>query len=168
MHADGLAFIGILIPILISLRTAILQPGMMLTGHDISQQYNWEVNTRHALSLGQIPLWNPFIFSGFPALADFQTAVLYPRLHSDAAVTSRAVSPIERRSAPMDCRYRDLPAVSRIRRVAPRRDHCWVSRSHSVARSLRASSPACFTSSAVWPGFRGRCSTQFDRPVVEV
>jgi hypothetical protein len=78
VRADGLAFAAILIPILISLRAAILQPGMMLTGHDISQQYNWEANTRHALSLGQTPLWNPFIFSGFPALADFQTAVLYP------------------------------------------------------------------------------------------
>jgi hypothetical protein len=28
--------------------------------------------------MGQFPFWNPYVFSGFPAFGDFQTAVLYP------------------------------------------------------------------------------------------
>jgi hypothetical protein len=75
---DIVAALVLLIATIISISGALGQPDRMLTGHDIAQLYNWEINTRWALSQGQLPLWNPFIFSGFPALADFQTGVLYP------------------------------------------------------------------------------------------
>lgn len=34
--------------------------------------------TNEAFSKGRIPLWNPYIFSGNPLMADFQSAVFYP------------------------------------------------------------------------------------------
>lgn len=33
---------------------------------------------RHELSAGRLPLWNPFIFGGFPFFAEPQTAIFYP------------------------------------------------------------------------------------------
>lgn len=42
------------------------------------QLYPWKYFTIQALKSGQIPLWNPYIFSGTPHLANFQTAVFSP------------------------------------------------------------------------------------------
>lgn len=44
----------------------------------ISQIYPWKHFTIESLKNGQIPLWNPYNFSGNPHLANFQTAVLSP------------------------------------------------------------------------------------------
>jgi len=46
---------------------------------DIATQiYPWKKFTIDAYKLGQIPLWNPYNFSGNPHLANFQSAVLSP------------------------------------------------------------------------------------------
>ena len=42
------------------------------------QLYPWKYLTIQTLKSGQIPLWNPYIFSGTPHLANFQTAVFSP------------------------------------------------------------------------------------------
>ncbi len=40
--------------------------------------YPWRSMLSEALSQGIIPLWNPYVFSGVPFLANSQTAVFYP------------------------------------------------------------------------------------------
>jgi hypothetical protein len=62
----------------VAFRTALRELDRMLVGHDMGQSYNWESFNRWALGQGQLPLWNPFMFSGFPALADLQTELFYP------------------------------------------------------------------------------------------
>ncbi len=40
--------------------------------------YPWRSFTNRLLHQGQIPLWDPYIFSGNPHLANFQSAIFYP------------------------------------------------------------------------------------------
>jgi hypothetical protein len=49
-----------------------------LPGIDASVHYPWEVFTRAALTAGQLPYWNPYLFSGMPHVADVQMIVFYP------------------------------------------------------------------------------------------
>ncbi len=44
----------------------------------IGQIYPWKHFTIETLKTGQIPLWNPYSFSGTPHLANYQSAVLSP------------------------------------------------------------------------------------------
>src|SRR3989344_7176291 len=44
----------------------------------ITQIYPWKHFTIETLKNGQIPLWNPYSFSGTPHLANYQSAVLSP------------------------------------------------------------------------------------------
>ncbi|MCL5433195.1 MAG: YfhO family protein, partial [Patescibacteria group bacterium] len=44
----------------------------------LRQLYPWKTITISLLKSGQIPLWNPYSFSGTPLLANFQSAVFYP------------------------------------------------------------------------------------------
>ena len=44
----------------------------------ITQIYPWKNFTIETLKTGQIPLWNPYSFSGTPHLANYQSAVLSP------------------------------------------------------------------------------------------
>ena len=74
---DALSLWAIALGVAITLLPALIRPDLMLVGHDVVLPYNTEINTRWALGLGQIPLWNPYVLSGFPALADFQSGVLY-------------------------------------------------------------------------------------------
>src|SRR5689334_14104772 len=75
---DAAALTIILAVVLVGLASAILQPGLVFVGHDVDQNYNWEMNTRAALAQGQFPFWAPYLLSGAPAFADFQTGVAYP------------------------------------------------------------------------------------------
>jgi len=45
---------------------------------NIRQIYPYKIINRDALLNGKIPLWNPYIFSGTPNLAAYDSAVLYP------------------------------------------------------------------------------------------
>ncbi len=46
---------------------------------DLSSQYlPLRAYAAERLSRGELPLWNPYVFAGQPALADIQTAALYP------------------------------------------------------------------------------------------
>lgn len=44
----------------------------------LKQLYPWKTLTVNLLKQMQIPLWNPYNFSGAPLLANFQSAVFYP------------------------------------------------------------------------------------------
>jgi hypothetical protein len=77
-RADAAALALLLGITFVVLFESLTQPGRLILGHDVDQQFNWEIFNRHALASGQLPLWNPYVFSGFPALADFQTGLLYP------------------------------------------------------------------------------------------
>ncbi|HVZ58149.1 MAG TPA: YfhO family protein, partial [Patescibacteria group bacterium] len=44
----------------------------------VTQIYPWKHFTITELKKGHVPLWNPFNFSGNPALANFQTAIFSP------------------------------------------------------------------------------------------
>ena len=44
----------------------------------IRQIYPWKTFSINSLKSGEIPLWNPYNFSGSPLLANFQSAVFYP------------------------------------------------------------------------------------------
>lgn len=44
----------------------------------IRQLYPWRTLATNIFKSGQIPLWNPYNFSGSPLLANFQSAVFYP------------------------------------------------------------------------------------------
>lgn len=44
----------------------------------INQIYPWKHFSVQTFSLGQVPLWNPYSFSGTPHLANYQSAVLSP------------------------------------------------------------------------------------------
>ncbi|MFN0072793.1 MAG: hypothetical protein ACKVVP_15015 [Chloroflexota bacterium] len=55
-----------------------LTSGRLVIGHDMDEHFNREAFNRQAFALGRLPLWNPYVFSGFPAQADIQTGVFYP------------------------------------------------------------------------------------------
>lgn len=44
----------------------------------IRQIYPWKELAVSMIKEGQLPLWNPYAFSGTPLLANIQTAVFYP------------------------------------------------------------------------------------------
>ena len=44
----------------------------------IRQMYPWKTFVIEAIKHGQLPLWNPYNFSGSPLLANIQSAVFYP------------------------------------------------------------------------------------------
>lgn len=44
----------------------------------VRQQYVWRKLAIDEFKKGQLPLWNPYSFSGTPLLANFQTAAFYP------------------------------------------------------------------------------------------
>lgn len=44
----------------------------------IRQMYPWKTLVVESLKRGELPLWNPYNFSGSPLLANFQSAALYP------------------------------------------------------------------------------------------
>jgi hypothetical protein len=44
----------------------------------VLQNFQWKTFIREAISAGEIPLWNPYIFAGVPFLAAGQHSALYP------------------------------------------------------------------------------------------
>ncbi len=57
---------------------ALVRPHLMISGSDFVQFYFWEQFTRAELAQWQLPVWNPFFFSGYPFLANPQMMVFYP------------------------------------------------------------------------------------------
>lgn len=44
----------------------------------LRQQYPWKLFSAGQIKKGELPLWNPYAFSGYPLYANVQTAVFYP------------------------------------------------------------------------------------------
>lgn len=49
-----------------------------LIGDALILTYPWRLYNSELLRKGEIPFWNPFVFSGYPHLAAFQSHALYP------------------------------------------------------------------------------------------
>ncbi len=99
-----------------------LTTGRLVIGHDMDQPFNWEAFNRQAFAQGQLPLWNPYVFSGFPAQADIQAGVFYPPnwllrplpLELGAFfMWSLAMHLVLLGAAPTRCAVRSAPAVWR-------------------------------------------------------
>lgn len=58
------------------------------SGDFAEQYYPLRAFAAHELSAGRLPLWNPFVNAGQPALADIQSGVLYPPQVLQVAVLS--------------------------------------------------------------------------------
>ena len=54
------------------------QPHNLLVSDLILENYVWKKHIREAIAARELPLWNPYIFSGQPFLANGQHSALYP------------------------------------------------------------------------------------------
>ncbi len=57
---------------------AVISPSAMFNGADMHLHTAWEAVNRLAFRAGELPLWNPYAFGGYPGMADIQTQVFYP------------------------------------------------------------------------------------------
>ena len=82
---EGLVLAGLLalaalyfLPVLVQGNRQVLSQA----GQDTWQQYfYWKHFGYATLARGELPLWNPYIFSGTPYIAGIQSAIFYP-LHA--------------------------------------------------------------------------------------
>jgi hypothetical protein len=74
--------IGVMVCATAALFGPALFSGQLIGGPDIfNEHYPIELILTDALRAGRLPFWNPYVFSGVPALADPQYMVLYPPLY---------------------------------------------------------------------------------------
>lgn len=78
LAADGVALGFMLAIVLVLLGPALTRTDLLVHGVDVRQHYSWELYNQRTLASGHLPLWNPYYFTGFPALADVQTTLFYP------------------------------------------------------------------------------------------
>ncbi len=77
----GLILILALLPLLFFWRLITPNPTdrMQITGGDFTEQYfPLRAFTAQEWVQGRVPLWNPYLYGGQPALADIQSGALYP------------------------------------------------------------------------------------------
>jgi len=75
---DLRAAIALLALALLLWAPVLARPGNIAFGLDLSQFLYWEHYARAELAGGNLPLWNPYVFSGAPFLANPQTRLFYP------------------------------------------------------------------------------------------
>ncbi|MGB3717252.1 MAG: YfhO family protein [Candidatus Promineifilaceae bacterium] len=77
--ATGLALLGLTITVLLLFRKALFDGDVIIFGHDVvSLHYMFEQYVRESFRSGQIPTWNPYLFSGYPVLGHPQNLLFYP------------------------------------------------------------------------------------------
>jgi len=54
------------------------RPYNLATGDQVTCFYQWRLAAREMVRSGDLPLWNQYIFCGYPLLANYQTAVFHP------------------------------------------------------------------------------------------
>jgi len=60
-------------------KLAWLREGEVISGNDVSFMFlHWWRFALRSLHQGELPLWNPYLFSGVPFLANPQPALFYP------------------------------------------------------------------------------------------
>ena len=70
--------LGLLLLTLPAFLHVLLRPQLIASGGDLLIYYYWEHFTREQLSVGQLPLWNPYILAGYPAVGNPQVMIFYP------------------------------------------------------------------------------------------
>ena len=80
VHRSGSLFVALVLALFVgALFYPLLFTNRVLASGDILLYfYPYRDYAAAALRAGQIPLWNPYIFTGVPFLANPQAAVLYP------------------------------------------------------------------------------------------
>ncbi len=73
-----LALVALGVVAVLAVFPLVANPTAMSGGADVHVHHTWELVNRLALEAGQIPLWNPYVFSGSPGMADVQNQVFYP------------------------------------------------------------------------------------------
>ncbi|HVA09739.1 MAG TPA: YfhO family protein, partial [Acidimicrobiales bacterium] len=63
---------------------------LLMTGDNAQQNYPLHVLVGSMLRHGQLPFWNPYIFSGSPLLADFNAGAFYPLMGFFVILPDRA------------------------------------------------------------------------------
>ncbi len=63
---------------------------ILITGDNLQQNYPLHVLVGSMLHHGQLPFWNPYIFSGTPLMADFNAGAFYPLMGLFAVLPDRA------------------------------------------------------------------------------
>ena len=63
---------------------------LLLTGDNLQQNYPLHVLVGSMYRHGQLPFWNPYIFSGTPLMADFNAGAFYPLTGLFAVMPDRA------------------------------------------------------------------------------
>jgi len=56
----------------------LVRPSRVVEGDDLLNFYFWEQFTREQYASGQLPLWTPYILSGYPAASNLQVMAFYP------------------------------------------------------------------------------------------
>jgi hypothetical protein len=75
---DCLAILGLICLLILSFREAVLGGKAFFLLDIAGLHYPLKVFTAETIARGQIPLWNPYAFAGYPHLAGSQVGVLYP------------------------------------------------------------------------------------------
>ncbi len=78
LRREGLSLLGLLAFTLLFYRQLGLQ-GRILVDYDVLTYFYPHMSyAAEALRAGHLPLWNPYLFTGVPFLANMQTAIFYP------------------------------------------------------------------------------------------
>ncbi|MBI4320335.1 MAG: YfhO family protein [Chloroflexi bacterium] len=78
-HRNDCLALFLLLALVVVFYNKIILFGQILVGYDIlTYFYPNESYAAEALSQLRLPLWNPYLFTGVPFLANLQTAVFYP------------------------------------------------------------------------------------------
>ncbi|MFC2023601.1 YfhO family protein [Chloroflexota bacterium] len=73
------AILALAVTAVLIFRDSLFDPQSIVFGHDVLKlHYMTERFIREALQAGQLPLWNPYIFSGGPAMSHPQYLFFYP------------------------------------------------------------------------------------------
>ncbi|MEP7235486.1 MAG: YfhO family protein [Ignavibacteriota bacterium] len=72
------AVLGILLGLVLVFYSPILFGGKFLWEDFVEQEFPFRTLAATSLAAGQIPQWNPYVFSGMPFIADIQIAFWYP------------------------------------------------------------------------------------------
>jgi hypothetical protein len=56
----------------------VIDGRVLMTGDNLQQNFPLHVLVGHMLRHGELPFWNPYIFSGTPLMADFNAGAFYP------------------------------------------------------------------------------------------
>ncbi|MBV8462751.1 MAG: hypothetical protein JO368_05625, partial [Acidimicrobiales bacterium] len=68
----------IAIPTAVFVLPDLLAGRLLITGDNLQQNYPLHVLVGSMYRHGQLPFWNPYIFSGTPLMADFNAGAFHP------------------------------------------------------------------------------------------